>query len=79
MVLVHAGPSGGELDITGSPIIHPINFPTYHVGQMFAEHPGGGNICLGDGSVHFFNETIDLFTFAELSSMSEGEVPGEWK
>ena len=78
MVLVHAGPSGGELDITGFPIIHPVNFPTYHVGQMFSEHTGGGNVTLGDGSVHFFADTIDLITFAELSSMGEGEVAGEW-
>jgi len=79
MVLVHAGPSGGELDITGFPIIHPVNFPTYHVGQMYSEHPGGGNVCFGDGSVHFFNQEIDLMTFAELSSMNEGEVTGDWK
>ena len=79
LVLVHAGPSGGELDITGSPIIHPINFPTYHVGQMYSEHPGGGNLVMGDGSVHFFSETIDLFTFAELSSLGEGETIGNWK
>jgi len=78
MVLVHAGPSGGELDITGFPIIHPVNFPTYHVGQMYSEHPGGGNICFGDGSVHFFQQDIDLITFAELSSMNEGEVAGEY-
>ena len=78
-MLVHAGPSGGELDITGFPIIHPVNFPTFHAGQVFAEHLGGGNVCLGDGSVHFFNENLDLITFAELSSMNEGEVPGEWK
>ncbi len=79
MVLVHAGPSGGELDITGFPIIHPVNFPTFHVGQMYAEHSGGSNVCMGDGSVHFFNENIDLITFAEISSMNEGEVAGEWK
>jgi prepilin-type N-terminal cleavage/methylation domain-containing protein/prepilin-type processing-associated H-X9-DG protein len=79
MVLVHAGPSGGELDITGFPIIHPVNFPTFHVGQMFSEHPGGGNVSLGDGSVHFFSENLDLITFAELSSMNEGEIPGDWK
>ncbi len=76
MVLVHMGPSGGELDITGFPIIHPVNFPTYHVGQMYAEHVGGGNICMGDGSVSFFSETIDLITYAEFSSMNEGEVVG---
>ena len=79
MVLVHGGPSGGELDITGFPIIHPVNFPTFHVGQMYAEHLGGGNVSMGDGSVHFFRETLDLITFAELSSMDEGEVAGEWQ
>ncbi|RMF39746.1 MAG: DUF1559 domain-containing protein [Planctomycetota bacterium] len=74
LTLVHAGPSGGELDITGQPIIHPINFPTLHVGQMYAEHPGGGQVALGDGSVRFVAETVDLFLWAELSSMAEGEV-----
>lgn len=78
MVLVHAGPSGGELDITGFPIIHPINFPTFHVGQMYSEHTGGGNVSLGDGSVRFVSENIDLILWAELSSMNEGEVIGEY-
>ncbi len=74
LTLVHAGPSGGELDITGFPIIHPLNFPTFHVGQMFAEHAGGGNIGLGDGSVRFISDNVDLLLWAELSSMNEGEV-----
>lgn len=78
LTLVHAGPSGGELDITGLPIIHPINFPTYHVGQMFAEHHGGGHVGLGDGSVRFVSENINLLTWAELSSIDEGEVTGEF-
>ncbi|MCA9074723.1 MAG: DUF1559 domain-containing protein [Planctomycetaceae bacterium] len=78
LTLVHAGPSGGELDITGFPIIHPVNFPTFHVGQMFSEHVGGGHIALGDGSVRFISENMDLITFAELSSMSEGEIVGEF-
>ena len=77
LTLVHAGPSGGELDITGFPIIHPINYPAYHVGQMFADHPVGGNILFGDGSVQFVSENIDLMVFAELSSMAEGE-PIDW-
>ncbi len=74
LVLMHIGPSGGELDITGFPIIHPVNFPTLHVGQMYAEHPGGGNVLYGDGSVRFMPETIDLIVAAELASMNEGEV-----
>ena len=78
LVLVHGGPSGGELDITGSPIIHPVNFPTFHVGQMFSDHVGGGQICMGDGSVRFVSQNIDLFTWAELSSMNENEVIGEF-
>ncbi|MEZ6106005.1 MAG: DUF1559 domain-containing protein [Pirellulaceae bacterium] len=77
LTLVHAGPSGGELDITGFPIIHPINYPTLHVGQMFAEHPQGGNILFGDGSVRMVSQTINLITFAELSSMNERE-PVSW-
>ena len=73
LLLVHAGPSGGELDITGFPIIHPLNFPTFHVGQMASEHPGGGNVALGDGSVRFVVTDVDLMLWAEYSSMDEGE------
>lgn len=79
MVLYHMGPSGGEMDITGFPIIHPVNFPTYHVGQMYSEHPGGGNVCMGDASVHFLSESMDMITWAELSSINEGEVIGDWQ
>ncbi|MEM8913026.1 MAG: DUF1559 domain-containing protein [Planctomycetota bacterium] len=74
LTLVHGGPSGGELDITGSPIIHPVNFPTYHVGQMYSQHPGGGFVNLGDGSVRFITNFVDLYIWAEMSSMDEREV-----
>lgn len=74
MTLVHAGPSGGELDITGLPIIHPVNFPTYHVGQMYSEHPAGGYVCMGDGSVKLIPNDMDLITFAEISSMNESDI-----
>lgn len=77
LVLVHGGPSGGELDITGLPIIHPVNFPTYHVGQMYSEHPQGGNVGLGDGSVRFVTEDVDLLLWAEYSSMNENEPSRE--
>ena len=78
LTLVHAGPSGGELDITGFPIIHPVNYPALHVGQMYSEHHGGGHVCMGDGSVRFISENIHLLTWAELASISEGEVVGEF-
>ncbi|MEN0109545.1 MAG: DUF1559 domain-containing protein [Planctomycetota bacterium] len=74
LVLVHAGPSGGEQYDNGLPIIHPINFPTFHVGQMYSEHPGGGNVALGDASVRFVTDNVDLILWAEYSSHGEGEV-----
>jgi hypothetical protein len=78
LVLVHSGPSGGEEDpITGDPIIHPVNFPTLHVGQMFADHPGGGNVALGDASVRFVSEDVNLNLWAEYSSIGEGETSND--
>ena len=74
LTMVHSGPSGGEVDSAGLPIIHPVNFPTRHVGQMFAEHPSGGNVGLGDGSVRFVTDDVDLLLWAEFSSFGEGEV-----
>ncbi|NQV27352.1 MAG: DUF1559 domain-containing protein [Rhodopirellula sp.] len=78
LTLIHIGPSGGEQDIFGNPIIHPINFPTLHVGQMYSEHTGGGHVCMGDGSVRFISETIDLFLFAALASVGENDEVGEF-
>ncbi len=78
LVLVHAGPSGGEVDIAQNPIIHPVNFPAYHVGQMFSEHPGGGQVGLGDGSVRFISSDINLLLFAKLSSMDEDDLIEEF-
>lgn len=77
LVLVHSGPSGGEQYANGLPIIHPINFPTFHVGQMYAEHPGGGNVAMGDGSVRFVSDDVDLLLWAEFSSHGEGELSDE--
>ncbi|MEO1497257.1 MAG: DUF1559 domain-containing protein [Planctomycetota bacterium] len=74
LVLVHAGPAGGEQYASGLPIIHPVNFPTFHVGQMYSEHPGGGNIGLGDASVRFVTDDVDLLLFAEYSSINEEDA-----
>ena len=37
-------------------------------------HPGGVNGLLGDGSVRFFKDSIDLATWKALSSRAGGEV-----
>ncbi len=36
-------------------------------------HPGGANVLLGDASVHFLSETIDLWILRRLGGKSEGE------
>jgi prepilin-type N-terminal cleavage/methylation domain-containing protein len=78
LLVVHSGPALGETDVFGNPIIHPPNFPALHVCQMQSQHPGGANILLGDGVVRFVSENIHRPTFAALSSISEGEVVGEF-
>jgi len=61
-----------------------INVPrSATIPQVFAwsagsEHPGGCNILLGDGSVHFLSETADTATTLNLVSIADGEVLGEY-
>ena len=70
LVQAHSGPSGDEVP----PAIHPPNSPLCHVCQMYAEHPGGCNVMLGDGSVRFISEFINQLTWAALSSSAKGEL-----
>jgi prepilin-type N-terminal cleavage/methylation domain-containing protein/prepilin-type processing-associated H-X9-DG protein len=43
-----------------------------------SRHPGGVNVLLADGSVHFINQGINLDTWQALGSISGGEVPGDF-
>lgn len=36
-------------------------------------HPGGANFLLGDGSVHFIQESIDMLTYQYLGTRADGE------
>ncbi len=41
-------------------------------------HTGGGQVCLGDGSVRFISENADLLTQQKLGSVRDGNVIGEF-
>ena len=73
-VLCHSGPAADEPGI-----VHPPSFPTCHVCQMYAPWSGpGGNVLFGDGSVKFVRTSININTWAALSSMNLGDLPGDY-
>jgi prepilin-type N-terminal cleavage/methylation domain-containing protein/prepilin-type processing-associated H-X9-DG protein len=39
-----------------------------------SKHPGGVNVLMADGSVHFFSETIDFQLFNALGTRAGGEI-----
>lgn len=49
---------------------HPEDFGSRHV--------GGAHFLMGDGRVRFISESIDEGLFQDLSTISGGEVLGEW-
>jgi prepilin-type N-terminal cleavage/methylation domain-containing protein/prepilin-type processing-associated H-X9-DG protein len=73
LVLCHSGPAPDEPGI-----VHPPSFPTCHVCQMYAPWSGGGQVLFGDGHVQFIPTTINLDTWAALSSMNLGEVASDF-
>ncbi len=41
-------------------------------------HPGGVNLCLGDGSVRYVTDAVDAVVYRALGSRDAGEVPKEY-
>jgi prepilin-type N-terminal cleavage/methylation domain-containing protein/prepilin-type processing-associated H-X9-DG protein len=70
ILAVHSGPSLYESPV----VIHPPNSPLGHTDEMYSLHPSGANVLLGDGSVRFIKQSINLLAWQALSSRSNGEV-----
>ena len=66
----HSGPSLYEVP----KVIHPPNSPLGHTDEFYSLHPGGANTLMGDGSVRFIKQQINLLAWQALSSRSNGEV-----
>lgn len=79
LVNVHSGPASGEIDpLIGFAPVHGPNDPLCHVCQMYAEHPGGGNVLLGDSSVRFISQYIQHASWAALASRAKGDVVSDF-
>ena len=70
LVLSHSGPDPMEVPT----VIHPPNSRLAHVDQMYANHAGGAQVLLGDGSVRFIKETIHQPTWTAICNINGGEV-----
>jgi prepilin-type N-terminal cleavage/methylation domain-containing protein/prepilin-type processing-associated H-X9-DG protein len=66
----HSGPSLYEVP----EVIHPPNSPLGHTDEFYSLHPGGANVLMGDGSVRFVKQSINLLTWQAMSSRSIGEI-----
>jgi len=58
------------------PITTVMNCNNYQ--GLYSFHSGGGNELLGDGSVTFLNETVDVDTFISLYTRSADDIAGSY-
>jgi prepilin-type N-terminal cleavage/methylation domain-containing protein len=66
--------NGSLYDGTGNQGPCPINCTNLTTRGLYAFHPSGANVVMGDASVHFLSSSIDPATFAYLITRSGGEV-----
>jgi prepilin-type N-terminal cleavage/methylation domain-containing protein len=74
----YVGANSGPSIYESPQIIHPPNSPVGHTDQMHSQHVGGAHISLGDGSVRFISENVNLGLWQSLCSRSGGEVFGDY-
>ena len=66
---------------TGDGLLQPgpcaVNCSNF-TGGIYAFHPGGAHVLLGDGAVRFVGQSIDIYLMIALITKSEREVVGEF-
>ena len=73
------GGSGATKNVT-----YPINSTWYNGSNNFndmsfgSNHTGGAQFLMGDGTVRFISQNIDLSLYKGLASKGSGEVTGEF-
>jgi prepilin-type processing-associated H-X9-DG protein len=66
---------GGTSDMSIVPLtLSGIAYGTDGTGATFAFHPGGANLLMGDGSVQFTADTINIRVYARLVTRKGAEV-----
>lgn len=65
--------TGATANCAGDPTI-----ASHHGGAASSAHTGGAQFTMGDGSVRFLSENIDINIYALLHYISDGEVIGEF-
>jgi prepilin-type N-terminal cleavage/methylation domain-containing protein/prepilin-type processing-associated H-X9-DG protein len=66
------------VDTGTSPFPHPI-YGTEGTSETYSFHTNGANALLGDGSVRFINQGVNIVTYAALVTRDGGEVvPGDY-
>ena len=61
----------GDTDVTP-------NHDDLHLDEFASYHPGGTQFTMGDGSVHFVSNSVDLKVYRNLSSRSGNEPVGDF-
>ena len=60
----------------GSTFPHPY-YVSVGTGEPYSFHPGGANFAMGDGSVRWINDSIDIREFARLVTRNGGELTSD--
>ena len=60
-------------DVANSPVPHPY-YVSIGTSEPFSFHAGGANFCMGDGSVKWINDEIDIREFVRLVTRNGAEL-----